>query len=172
MAQALAHRPAVQPRSRAADELLLRKDLRRQIGRLEAELAQLWSDAFPRSEIDWKVGAAGGPRLLGSADLERVRDALVVRMSEARRELALRTDAEEANRELVERMIVDPRRYRWARVSNEALGERECKHWHSRPRWGILGMLLGWWRVKISSGCPLAGGGCPSEHTPSTEYVP
>ncbi len=26
------------------------------------------------------------------------------------------------------------------------------------PRWGIIGMFLGWWRVKLSSGCPLATG--------------
>jgi hypothetical protein len=25
-----------------------------------------------------------------------------------------------------------------------------------RPRWGVLGMLMNWWRVVISSGCPLA----------------
>jgi len=55
-------------------------------------------------------------------------------------------------------MIADPEEYRWVRVSNEDVGERGCKHWHSRPRFGILGMLLGWWRVKLSSGCPLATG--------------
>jgi hypothetical protein len=38
------------------------------------------------------------------------------------------------------------------------VGEPGCKHWHSTPKWGPIGMLLGWWRVKISSGCPLAGG--------------
>jgi hypothetical protein len=25
-----------------------------------------------------------------------------------------------------------------------------------RPRWSFIGMLMGWWRVVISSGCPLA----------------
>jgi hypothetical protein len=25
-----------------------------------------------------------------------------------------------------------------------------------RPRLGLIGMLMGWWRVVISSGCPLA----------------
>ena len=23
---------------------------------------------------------------------------------------------------------------------------------------GLIGMLMGWWQVKLSSGCPLAGG--------------
>jgi len=55
-------------------------------------------------------------------------------------------------------MIADPADYHWVKVGNEDIGERECLHWHTRPRWGILGMLLGWWRVKLSSGCPLATG--------------
>ena len=140
------------------DERLVRDDLRRQIARLERQLGELWATAFPRRGIDWSVGAVGGPRILGAADLERVRDALVVRIREAQIELGRRADVEEANRNLVERMIAEPEEYSWVRVSNEDVGERECKHWHSRPRWGLLGMLLGWWRVKVSSGCPLAPG--------------
>ena len=53
-------------------------------------------------------------------------------------------------------MLLDPEEHKWVRVSNEDIGEPGCKHWHVRPRWGFLGMLLNWWRVKISSGCPLA----------------
>ena len=143
------------------DERLVRDELRRQIARLERQLGELWATAFPRQGIDWTVGAVGGPRVLGAAELERVRDALLVRIREAGAEIARRADVEESNRNLVELMIADPQEYRWVRVSNEDLGERECKHWHARPRWGILGMLIGWWRVKVSSGCPLAGGGCP-----------
>ena len=37
------------------------------------------------------------------------------------------------------------------------VGEPGCGRWHSRPRLGLIGMLMGWWRVKVSSGCPLAG---------------
>jgi hypothetical protein len=102
------------------------------------------------------VGAVGGPKVLGLRDLERIRDALDFRIREAQDELGRRVDAEEANRGLVEAMIAAPERHPWVRVSNEDLGEAECRHWHSRPRWGILGMLMGWWRVKLSSGCPLA----------------
>jgi len=25
-----------------------------------------------------------------------------------------------------------------------------------RPRVGLVGMFMGWWQVKLSSGCPLA----------------
>ena len=151
------------------DERPLRDELRRQIARLERRLGELWMTAFPRQGMDWSVGAVGGPRVLGAAELERIRDALVVRIREAQTELGRRAEIEESNRNLLETMIADPDRYRWVRVSNEDLGERECKHWHSRPRWGILGMLLGWWRVKVSSGCPLARGGGPCDEQKTQE---
>lgn len=133
-----------------------RDDLRRQIARLERRLGELFASSFPRQGLDWRVGAAGGPRVLGAADLERVRDALVVRLREAENELARRGAQEEANRGLLERVIAEPERHPWVRISNDHIGEAGCRHWHSRPRWGLVGMLLGWWRVKLSSGCPLA----------------
>ena len=137
-----------------------RRSLRRQIAQLERELSELFASTFPRHGIDWAVGAAGGPRVLGIAELERVRDALVDRLAESRAEIGRRAAAEESNRAQVERMIADPAAHRWVRVRGEDVGERSCKHWHSRPRWGLLGMILGWWRVKLSSGCPLASGAC------------
>ncbi len=145
-----------------ATERLVRDDLRRQIAALERKLGELFASAFPRQGIEWRVGAVGGPRVLDAGELERVRDALVVRLREAQVELGRRAEAEEANRGLIESMIAQPERHRWVKVSNEDLGEAECRHWHSRPRWGILGMLLGWWRVKLSSGCPLAQAGRPA----------
>lgn len=150
--------PALRHAPPAEAEGAARRELRRQIAALEARLAELWSSAFPRTGIDWSVGSPGGPRVLGIAELERVRDALAVRVGEAQRELSRRADAEERNRALLERMIAEPGELRWVRVSNDDVGERGCRHWHSRPRWGLVGMLLGWWRVKVSSGCPLAGG--------------
>ncbi len=42
------------------------------------------------------------------------------------------------------------------RVSNREIGEPGCGVWHVRPRLGLIGMLMGWWEVKLSSGCPLA----------------
>lgn len=150
--------PDLPPISTEIDEHGLRDELRRQIARLERELGEVWSTAFPRRGVVSSVGAAGGPRVLGAADLERVRDGLVVRIREAQRELGKRADVEEKNRGLVERMIARPAEFKWVRISNEDVGERECRHWHARPRWGLVGMLLGWWRVKLSSGCPLAAG--------------
>jgi len=157
-------RSAVPPAERVREDVdrLARDDLRRQIGELERELGELFATAFPRKGIEFGVAAAGGPRVLGVADLEAVRDALAGRLQSARAELARRGEAEEQNRALVEEMIAAPDRYRWVRISNQDIGEPGCRHWHSRPRWGLLGMILGWWRVKLSSGCPLAEGGGPA----------
>ena len=55
-------------------------------------------------------------------------------------------------------MLLEPGRYRFARVALADLGEPGCGVWQVRPRLGLLGMLMGWWQVKLSSGCPLAGG--------------
>jgi hypothetical protein len=149
----------------AVAERRARGDLCRQIATLEKQLGELFASAFPRRGIEWTVGAVGGPRVLGVAELERVRDALAARLRDARAELGRRGEIEERNRGLVDAMIAEPQRYRWVRVSNEDVGEPGCRHWHSRPRWGVLGMLMGWWRVKLSSGCPLSGGLRPPDES-------
>jgi hypothetical protein len=55
-------------------------------------------------------------------------------------------------------MLLDPAAHRFARVSCRELGEPGCGAWQVRPRLGLIGMLMGWWQVKLSSGCPLARG--------------
>jgi hypothetical protein len=142
------------------DDRAARADLRRQIAAMEAEMADLFKAAFPRKGIDFRVPVprANGPRVLSVDDLERVRDGLAHRLGEVRARLGEHAAAEEGYRGLIERMAADPEGHRWIRVSNEDIGEPGCRHWHSRPRWGLLGMVLGWWRVKVSSGCPLATG--------------
>jgi len=102
------------------------------------------------------VPSRGGPRVLSLSELERLRDDLAERLHDVRRTLSDRTWVEEQNRRLIEEMMLEPEKHKWVRVGNEDIGERGCKHWHVRPRWGILGMMLNWWRVRISSGCPLA----------------
>jgi hypothetical protein len=140
------------------DERRARLQLRRQIGRLEAELAGLFGEAFGHTEVPHRVGAAAPvPRVLDLGELEAVRDRLADRIAEARDALVERRRVEDGNRELVERMLAAPEDYKWVRVSRQDLGLPGCGHWHSRPRLGPIGMLMGWWRVKVSSGCPLAG---------------
>ena len=107
-----------------------------------------------RSTPAWSA-VAPAPRALGLGDLERVRDELADRVAEARGALEDRAVADARNRELLEQMLERPADFKWLRISREELGLPGCGHWHSRPRYGLLGMLMGWWRVKISSGCPL-----------------
>ncbi|HWW67643.1 MAG TPA: hypothetical protein VNY83_06630 [Solirubrobacterales bacterium] len=140
------------------DERLARAELRRQIGRLERELAGLFGEAFGRVEIGCEIdGLSAEPRVLGLGELERVRDDLATRIGEARLALDERALVETRNRELLRRMLADPAELKWVRVSRHDVGEPGCGVWHSRPRFGMLGMLMGWWRVKVSSGCPLSG---------------
>jgi hypothetical protein len=139
------------------DERLARAELRRQVGRLERELAGLVGEAFGRVEISYRVGAGGPPRLLDLGELERQRDGLAERIGEARVALREQTEVETANRELLEQMLATPEDFKWVRISRAEVGEPGCGGWHSRPRLGPLGMLMGWWQVKVSSGCPLAG---------------
>jgi hypothetical protein len=140
------------------DERLARAQLRRQIGRLESELAGLFGEAFGRTEVGYRVEAiAAEPRLLDLGELERVRDALADRVAGARVTLRERAELETRNRELLRQMLASPADFRGVVVTRDDVGEPGCGGWESRPRLGPIGMLMGWWRVKVSSGCPLPG---------------
>jgi hypothetical protein len=136
------------------DEAAARRSLREQIAKLERELAAVFASAYPRRGLEWRVGSNGGPRVLGLGELEEVRDALAARVEDARRTLRDRAYVERKNVARIEEMLEEPARFKWVRISNADIGEPGCKYWHSRPRLGLIGMLMGWWRVKISSGCP------------------
>jgi len=143
----------------ALDEAAARRDLRDQIARLETQLGGAVSAGFPHLHPPPPpLGRAGGGRLLDLGALERVRDELAERL----RVLRLQADAlgaqQAASRRLLEGMLLEPGRHHWVRVSAADLGEPGCQRWQVRPRLGLLGMLMGWWRVKLSSGCPLATG--------------
>ncbi|HEY7453239.1 MAG TPA: hypothetical protein VH683_01655 [Thermoleophilaceae bacterium] len=142
----------------ACAERAIRRTLLDQVARLESELGQVFCTTWPRTEMPRPVvpGRGGGPRLLSLAELEELRDDLAGRISDARRALSDRTWVEEQNRRLIEEMMLAPEQHKWRRVSAEDIGEPGCRHWHVRPRYGFIGMLMGWWRVVISSGCPLA----------------
>jgi hypothetical protein len=137
------------------EEAPARRALRAQIARLERELAAHATDASPRDRIAWSIGGEGGPRLLGIGELERIRDDLAERLHEVRETLAARAEREARKRELPERMLRDPGRHRFVRISAADVGQPGCGVWHVRPRLGLIGMLMGWWQVKLSSGCPL-----------------
>jgi hypothetical protein len=139
-----------------ADERAARTQLRVQIARLEAQLSDALISAFPYGPIDTAVPAPGGPHVLGLGELERIRDALAARVACARAELHERGERQAASRALLERMLLEPGRHRFVRVASRDLGQPGCGAWHVRPRLGLIGMLAGWWQVKLSSGCPLA----------------
>jgi hypothetical protein len=139
------------------DERAARRTLLDQIARLEEDLAGLFVSSWPRRGIDTGTSPSGAPRLLSMRELEALRDDLERRARGTRRTLAERTRVEEEHRCRIEEMLLHPDEHRWVRISNEDIGEPGCRHWHARPRWGFLGMFASWWRVVVSSGCPLPG---------------
>jgi hypothetical protein len=139
----------------AVDERAAREALRAQVSKLERELSGLVAHTFPHiSPADMGGEAFSGPRLLGLAELERLRDRLVLRVGEVRGQVAERAALERRSRALLERMKLEPGRYKFVRVPVADLGDGHCGVWEVRPRLGLIGMLAGWWQVKLSSGCP------------------
>jgi hypothetical protein len=138
------------------DERAARRSLLDQISKLEKELSALFCATYPRTGFSWQVPSRGGPRMLGLAELEQIRDQLAERLTANRAVLSDRTYVEARNRRLIEEMMLAPEKHKWVRIGNEDIGEPGCKYWEVRPRLGLIGMMMGWWRVKISSGCPLA----------------
>jgi hypothetical protein len=138
------------------DERAARRTLLDQVGRLEEEATGLFCSAWPRKGLDLLPATprGAGARLMTLGELEELRDTLVERVHRARVVLDEPGLVEEHNRRLIEQMLLDPDNHRWVHVSNEDIGEPGCTHWHVRPRYGLLGMLMRWWRVVVSSGCP------------------
>ena len=136
------------------DERAARRTLQGQLALLEEELASLVTSVWPRPLAVAPVGGGRAPRVLTRAALEELRDAMAGRVAEVRAELDARGAREERARATREHMLLEPERYGFVRISNADVGEPGCLDWHVRPRFGLLGMLMRWWRVRISSGCP------------------
>jgi hypothetical protein len=139
-------------------ERAARRSLRTQLARLERQLADAFVTTYPMGGIELPAQAPSEPRLLDLGELERIRDELAERMRSARVTIAERVDEQSEKRLVLERMLLDPAAHRFARVSCSELGTPGCGVWQVRPRLGLIGMLMGWWQVKLSSGCPLALG--------------
>ncbi len=105
--------------------------------------------------MDVTVPARGrGPRLLALGELELLRDDLADKLHRARVEVERQGMEHASHRALLERMLLDPKRHKYVRLSLRDLGEPGCGVYQVRPRLGLVGMLAGWWHVKLSSGCP------------------
>ncbi len=143
--------PAATP-SPAPDERAPRATLRDQITRLEHRLAL--ETAHGRVAAARRPAVGDGPRVLDLGELERVRDDLAARVEIARGTTAAREQALADRRALRTAMLADPDAHRGLTLTAEDLGEPGCTRWSVRPVLGPLGRLAGWWRVRISSGCP------------------
>lgn len=136
-----------------ADEAAARRELRRQIARLEAELA-----AYPEARSDRDTHPALRPKghLPSFAELSTTRNELMGRLSEARAKAERKGMRQERAHGRREQIIGDPEQHRWERVGNEECGDPGCGETRAVPRFGPIGRVMNWWRVKVSSGCPLA----------------
>ena len=143
------------------DETAARRALRDQIARLERQLSDAVVSCFPHTSVDVTVPAGTGSHPPGAriqtlGELETHRDALQERLREVRAKLELRGAWEQANRQQLERMLLEPEKHKFARIHRADVGMGGCGAYQVRPRLGLVGMLMGWWQVKLSSGCPLA----------------
>lgn len=139
-------------------ELAARNTLKAQIARLEREISSVVAATFPHvrplDERRLAGCAAASPRLLDLAELERLRDELAARLQRVRAQADARAALAERSRALLEEMRRTPERHKFVRLKVADLGEGRCGVWEVRPRLGLIGILAGWWQVKLSSGCP------------------
>ena len=138
----------------------------RQIAGLERRLSDTLIACLPYGDAaasapalparrDTAARPACGPRVLDLGELERrARRARRAPVRRAAPSSTAAASARPAARVRLERMRLDPGRHRFERVARAELGEGRCGVWQVRPRLGLLGMLMGWWEVKLSSGCP------------------
>lgn len=139
------------------DERAARRTLLEQVARLERRLGEAVVSGFPGTPLEAQVPADGfGPRLLSLGELEALRDELAERLSDAHGQLEIAGERQSEARLRLEALLADPRRHRLTQVTRADLGLPGCGAYQARPRLGLIGMLMGWWHVKLSSGCPLA----------------
>jgi hypothetical protein len=137
-----------------ADEAVARRALRAQIARLAGELDRTVAAAFPHVDVPASATARTA-RILDLGALEQVRDDLAERVRRAHQAVDERGRFEAANRAALEEMLRDPARHRGVSIPAADVGEHGCGAYTVRPRLGIVGRCMGWWHVKLSSGCPL-----------------
>ena len=142
-------------------ERAARATLRAQIAKLENELSTSLAERFPFLAAPRRSRGAR-PRPVracsGLASSSAARPARRPAAAAPRAPRRARGEHERRARELLERMQLEPGRYKYVRVPVGDLGEGGCGVWEVRPRLGLIGMLAGWWQLKLSSGCPLAAG--------------
>lgn len=136
------------------DPAALRRALRGQISQLEAELGNYAWDEKRQPGPNYLHPPAG--RIATAEELEATREELIARLADARAAADERGEQEQQARAHVEEMLRNPGSHGWEMVTSEATGDPDCRNWRVVPRFGPVGAIAGWWRVKVSSGCPLA----------------
>ena len=131
------------------DSAAARRSLRAQIARLEGELARTLATTYPRVTPAGPPIAHRGPKLLDLEELEITRDALAARVSDVRRRAEAQASRQAHARARLNDMRAHPERFKGERITAEELGVPGCMVYSVERR-----MLTGWWRVKVSSGCP------------------
>jgi hypothetical protein len=138
----------------ATSEHAARATLRAQIARLEREVSVVAVASYPHLDPGPPIPSFAGPRLLSLGELERIRDGLATRLSRLHRAADEQAERQAVAAHELEQMLVDPPAHKWERIRNADLGQPGCTTYHVRPRLGLVGMLMGWWQVVVSGGCP------------------
>ena len=141
----------------APETLAARRGLRAQIDALHEELRRALEASWAPETLAAAVGPAGTgdvPRLLDLGELEVVRDGLLAGLDHVREAAARRAEGHARARALLEQMYADPDAHRGVALTTDDLGVPGCCRWSVSPVLGVVGRLAGWWRVKVSSGCP------------------
>ena len=146
--------PQAEPLAADGDERLGRRELRRQIARLEAQLAPYPESSKARRAHPPAASPQGARRRHGGAGGDPGRADGAAEASPRGGGAPRR--AQQRARVRLEEMVSDPAAHKWEKVSKQDLGEPGCANVEVQPRWGPVGALMNWWRVKVSSGCPLA----------------
>ena len=105
--------------------------------------------------------ASREPRVLDLGELERVRDELAERLHAARLTIAERAEIQAANRVRLEKMLLEPGKYRFVRIARErrrGAGLRrvagQAAAWPDRHADGLVaGQALLWLSVSQGSRC-------------------
>jgi hypothetical protein len=133
----------------ALDSAAARRSLREQIARLEGELARTLASTYPRLTAQGPPITHRGPRLLDLGQLELTRDALAARVQDVRNRRERQERAQAEARARLEDMRAHPEAHKGERITAAELGLHGCTVYAVKKR-----LLTGWWRVKVSSGCP------------------
>ena len=130
------------------DERAARCSLRDQIAKLERELAAAFVGAFPRHGIDFGFGTSRAPAARACSRWASSSGCATTSpsgWSGVRRQLHERAEAEEAKRELLERMLLEPGRYKWVRVTAARARPRRLRRLPRPPppghRWHAHGVV-------------------------------